>query len=82
MAYTITLSDDDYAALAAEAQRTGESIETLVRAAVRARYRSTTRPLPRRRVQRNCSRSTTRWSAWPPLTRAKAVWSNCGSSAA
>lgn len=41
MAYTITLSDEEFETLAAEAERTGESIEALAHAAVQARYTPT-----------------------------------------
>ena len=35
---SLRLDNEEYAALAAEAQRTGESVEALVHAALRARY--------------------------------------------
>ena len=38
MAYQITLSEDDYAALAAASTQTGEPIEQLVHEAIAARY--------------------------------------------
>jgi hypothetical protein len=40
MAYQITLSEDDYAALTAAANETGEPIEQLVHEAIAARYLS------------------------------------------
>lgn len=39
MAYQITLSEDDYAALAAASTQTGEPIEQLVHEAITAHYR-------------------------------------------
>ncbi len=40
MAYQITLSEEDYAALAAASTQTGEPIEQLVHEAIAARYES------------------------------------------
>jgi len=40
VAYHITLSEEDYAALVAASTQTGEPIEQLVREAIAARYES------------------------------------------
>ncbi len=50
MAHTITLSDEDYAALAAAAERTGETIEQLMHQAIGSKFQAprslTSRELP------------------------------------
>jgi hypothetical protein len=47
VAYQITLSEDDYAALVAASTQTGEPIEQLVHKAIAARYES---PYPSRQI--------------------------------
>lgn len=44
MAHTITLNDDDYAALAAAARRTGATIEELVHQAITDQLTATRKP--------------------------------------
>ncbi len=60
MAYTITLSDEDYAALAAAAERSGETIDQLVHEAIAEQMTAPAKPKQKGRYQYPSGKRITR----------------------